>query len=84
MALVPADFFEQIQLTVLENYWLVLFATVSAAITELNQLMERSDNHQSYREGWEEHHLSFLWLSVGSTQPSHVIPLKEQLFQMPP
>lgn len=41
MALVPADlFFEQIQLTVLENYFLVLFARVSVAIIELNQLME--------------------------------------------
>ena len=81
MALLLADlFFEQIQHTALENYLLASFARASVAITELNQLMEGSDNRQSYREGEEEQHLPFLWLSAGSAQPPHVIPFKEQLF----
>lgn len=52
----PADLcFGQTQLTALENYVLVSFAGVSAAITELNQLMEGFGNCESYKEaaeGW--------------------------------
>jgi len=80
MALVPADLFsEQIQVTVLETYLPILFAGVSVATAELNQLMEGSGNRQSYREGAEEQHLPFPWLSVRPAQPPHVIPLKAQI-----